>query len=74
MRLVPVSCAVQEPDHDDREEIRDEERGDPDPRIGVVPDLECQRDGSEIRAEAGPCGRKEEVSEGRRPAKKAETA
>ena len=66
--------AEQEPDHDDREEVRDEERGDPDPRLGVVPDLERQCDGGEIRAEARPCGRKEEVSEGRRPAKKAETA
>ena len=66
--------AEQEPDHDDREEVGDEERGDPDARLGVVVDLERQRDRGEIRAEARPGGREEEVPEGRRPAKKAETA
>ena len=53
--------AEQEPDDDDREEVRDQERRDPDARLGLVADLEDERDRGEIRAEARARRGEEEV-------------
>ena len=62
----------QEPDHDHRQEVRDQERAHPGARAGAVEDVDGQRDGGEIRAHAGAEGGEKEAPEVGRGAEEVE--
>ena len=55
--------AEDEPEHDDRQEVCDEQGGDPDSRPRLVVDVDRQRDGCEVRPEAGAGGSEEQEAE-----------
>jgi hypothetical protein len=55
--------AEKEPDQDDRDEVRDEQRSDPLAGVRPVPHVDHQREHRETRADAGPDRREEEQPE-----------